>query len=94
MRSQSVFNSSAAAGYYARMVSHFGHKIPVEDHGTEADLHFICGDAQLRLEGDCLHLQVQSEAAEGLDQTREVIESHLLRFAFREDPQPLEWRDI
>lgn len=94
MRSQSVFHSAAAAGYYARMISHFGHKIAVEDRGSEADLHFVCGDAQLRLETGSLHLLIQSETAEGLEQTREVVESHLLRFAFREDPQPLEWHQI
>lgn len=91
MQSHSVFHSAAAAGYYARMVSHFGHKIEVKDHGTEADLHFVCGDAQLRLEEGSLHLLIQSETSEGLEQTREVVESHLLRFAFREDPQPLTW---
>jgi hypothetical protein len=91
MQTRAVFHSAQAAGLYTRLVRHFGHKIPVVESPEGAELQFVCGLAQLRHDADRLSIHVTSGTAAELAQTCEVVESHLLRFAFREEPAPLEW---
>lgn len=93
MQSHSVFQTERADAYYSRLVSHFAHKIPVDEGPEGALLRFVCGQVQLRRTAGGLDILARAETAEGLAQTREVLESHLLRFAFREAPAPLVWED-
>jgi hypothetical protein len=40
-----------------------------------------------------LDIRVEAPDNGALTETKQVIESHLLRFAFRENLQPLAWHD-
>jgi hypothetical protein len=40
-----------------------------------------------------LDITVEAADTKALTETKQVIESHLVRFAFRENLQPLAWRD-
>ncbi|MCG5477185.1 MAG: DUF2218 domain-containing protein, partial [Sinorhizobium fredii] len=41
---------------------------------------------------DGLHIRVRSPDGANLAETKSVVEDHLLRFAFREEPRPLHWQ--
>lgn len=93
-KTETEFHSARSRGYLATMVSHFARKIPVEEKDDTVRLKFSCGLAELCVIEGGLQLRIEAATPEQMRQTCEVVEGHLLRFAFREDPEPLVWRAL
>ncbi|MEP2715653.1 DUF2218 domain-containing protein [Pseudophaeobacter sp.] len=93
-KTEAEFRSDRSGGYRATMASHFSRKIEVTEVDGAVHLQFICGLAVLRVTADTLHIRIEAPSKEEMQQTCQVVESHLLRFAFREEPTPLIWRDL
>lgn len=91
MQMTADFPTARAAALMGTMAKHFGHKLSVTVQDDQARLDFPMGQASLRAADDALHLAVQAQDQAGLDRLRDVIESHLMRFAHRDDPAPLVW---
>jgi hypothetical protein len=91
-RTETEFHCARGRGYLATLVSHFSRKIQVDETDDTARLQFSCGLAELCVIEGGLQLRIEAATPEQMTQTCEVVESHLLRFAFREDPPPLVWR--
>lgn len=91
MHSSADFPTARGAQLMQTLAKHFGHKIPVEVSDDRAAISFDFGDALVETTESGLRLQVTGKDAEAVRRLADVIESHLLRFAHREDPQPLEW---
>ncbi|WP_293577505.1 DUF2218 domain-containing protein [Phaeobacter sp.] len=94
MQAKAKFYSAGAQGYFAKMVRHFSHKIPVTEGDGCVRLEFSCGLAELRVSEEILRMLITAGTPEQLVETCDVIERHLLRFAFREAPMPLEWQSL
>ncbi|MBW7057062.1 DUF2218 domain-containing protein [Paracoccus bogoriensis] len=92
MQLTATFPTERGPALMGTMAKHFGHKIQVEASDTRARLHFAAGTATIALTPTGLHLTVEAPEAEPLDMLRGVVESHLLRFAHREAPHPLDWQ--
>lgn len=80
-----------AKRYMLQLTKHFAHKIPTWQLGNEGLLTFPMGTCALRANDTSLSLTVAAPDAEALAQTQDVVERHLLRFAFRETLS-LVWR--
>ncbi len=93
-KTQAEFRSLRSAGYLSTMARHFAQKIQVSELDGAVHLQFICGLAVLRVTTNSLHLRIVSPSKEEMLKTCQVVESHLLRFAFREEPEPLVWSDL
>ena len=93
-RTETKFRSARSAGYLATMASHFSRKIEVTEVDGALHLQFICGLAVLRVTENSLHICIVAPSKEEMQQTCQVVENHLLRFAFREEPEPLIWRAL
>ncbi|KRD49401.1 DUF2218 domain-containing protein [Ensifer sp. Root278] len=78
--------------YLTQLCKHFAHKIDVEQAGDRAELRFSCGTGYLQATPDGLSIRARSPGEADLADTKSVIESHLLRFAFREEPGSLHWQ--
>ncbi|MCV9962030.1 DUF2218 domain-containing protein [Pararhizobium sp. BT-229] len=78
--------------YLTQLCKHFAHKIDVEHVEDTGELRFSCGTGYLKAAPDGLHIRVSSPDDANLTETKSVVESHLLRFAFREDTGPLQWQ--
>ena len=91
MKQTAEFPTARGPQLLATLSKHFGHKIRVETQDSRAQLHFDMGAATLETIPDGLRLTADATDEDDLQQLRDVLESHLLRFAFREDPQPLIW---
>ncbi len=89
----STVQTEHASRYLQQLCKHFRHKIPVEFAEETGECRFPFGIA--RLQADSGHLRVEIEAPDSEQRTRtqEVIEVHLLRFAFREDLGPMSWQE-
>jgi Uncharacterized protein conserved in bacteria len=82
-----------AEAYLVRLCRHFAHKVPVEQGEGYGRVRFVCGEAQLAASADRLDIRLVAPDAAQLEQTRDVVESHLLRFAFREGELSCVWSE-
>lgn len=80
--------------YLTQLCKHFAHKIDVEQTSDRAELRFSCGTGYLQATSDGLSIRARSPDDANLADTKSVIESHLLRFAFREEPGSLHWQAV
>lgn len=91
MMDRGVFPTAKASRYLQQLCKHFAHKVDVtydERHGVVtlpiASAHLRAADTELVIE-----LRADDEAA--LERGRGVIDSHLERFAFREEFKHMDW---
>lgn len=84
------FHTEHGSRYLQQLCKHFAHKIDVTFDERHGECRFSCGTAVLDADADVLRIRTIAPDAAQLEETRDVIESHLMRFAFRE-PAVLEW---
>ncbi|KXF76411.1 hypothetical protein ATN84_16205 [Paramesorhizobium deserti] len=78
--------------YIQQLCKHFGHKIEAVYADGHGECCFSCGTAIMDADLENLEIRVEAADAEGLKDTKHVIESHLIRFAFRENMPALAWQ--
>lgn len=94
MEATTRFETANSAKYLQQLCKHFAHRIDVTLSEAHGECRFSCGTSVLTLSDGGLDIHVEAEDEAGLRDTKAVIEDHLLRFAFREAPQPLAWRAV
>jgi hypothetical protein len=91
IQTTAVVKTEFAAKYLVQMCKHFAHKVDVEYTDTHGECRFDNGIAIFDADAEHLHLVVKAPAEETVTWAQAAIESHLLRFAFREDLKSLAW---
>lgn len=91
LEASTLFITESGKKYLLQLCKHFAHKIEVEQVEKSGELRFSCGTGYLQAASDGLHIRVTAAGDAELTETKSVIESHLLRFAFRENAGPLHW---
>jgi uncharacterized protein len=91
MQSSTQIRTPNASRYLAQLCKHFAHKVDVVEHDGTGEIRFVCGVATLTAAGETLSIDVVSPSDPELAETKDVVERHLVRFAFREDLGPLAW---
>lgn len=92
MQQIAEFPTARGAQLLTTMSKHFAHKIEVDMRDDHAQFHFDIGEARIETTADGLLLTADAAGEDDMDRLQKVLESHLLRFAHREDPKPLNWR--
>lgn len=92
LESAAYLETAHGRKYLAQLCKHFAHKIEVTASENHGECHFACGLGILDADDYGLRMTARAENGEDLAQTQSVIESHLARFAFREELQPLDWQ--
>ena len=90
--SAAYLETASGQKYLVQLCKHFAHKITVSYTENHGDCQFVRGAAVLDADADGLRMAVTSADEEGLAQTQSIIESHLVRFAFRENLEALDWQ--
>ncbi|TNJ48406.1 DUF2218 domain-containing protein [Phaeobacter sp. B1627] len=80
-----------ASKYLQQLCKHFGHKVDVTFDETQGRICFPFGPVHLSATDTTLQADVIGEDEDSLSRARQVIDSHLERFAFREDFSALDW---
>lgn len=80
-----------ASRYLQQLCKHFAHKVDVTFDEKAGSVRFSIGHCRLSAQDDLLRLSLDAPDAEALLQLQDVVERHLVRFAFREDLS-IEWR--
>lgn len=87
------FETPNADRYLGQLCKHFAHKIEVEQTGSEGRFTFPPGRGTAAADSSGLVLRAEAGDGEGLARVQHILEDHLLRFAFRENPEPLTWTE-
>lgn len=79
-----------ASLYMKKLCRHFGHKVPATFDDERGRIEFPFGECELVARPEGLQLRCSAEADQA-ERMKDVMESHLLRFASKETLQ-LNWQ--
>jgi len=81
-----------ASKYLQQLCKHFGHKVEATCDPHSGFAALPPGPCTLRAENNHLYIHCQAKDEAGLDTMKYIIETHLVKFAWREDLS-LNWED-
>ena len=85
--------TQSASRYLQQLAKHWSHKMEVRFSAEEGAIAFPNGSRlQMRADSESLDLVLTVPEGEDTGRMREVVASHLDRFAFREAPLTFDWR--
>lgn len=93
MKQTSNIETEKAERLMKALCNHFARKITASYAGNQGQIEFGEGKCIVTASPTALTLQVDAENAENLSRVRQVVVSHLLRFA-PEDNLEVTWGDI
>jgi hypothetical protein len=85
------FKTPNGSKYLQQLCKHFAHKIDVEYTPTQANCAFPLGQAVMTADKTGLTVRFELENTDAEPQARNVIDSHLKTFAFRENFVAMDW---
>lgn len=85
------FPTLKASAYLQQLCKHFGHKVPVSHNKEHGEISFLVGSCVLEATGTELEIKVSANTVEDLERAKNIIDSHLERFAFREGFKTMDW---
>ena len=84
----------SASRYLQQLAKHWSHKMTVEFSAEKGSIEFPNGARlAMRADSDTLDLELSVPEDGDVARMREVVASHLDRFAFREAPLTFDWRE-
>ncbi len=92
VRSQTAIGTEQASRYLQQLCKHFAHKIPATFDEHAGHVSFKVGECRLKAEDATLHILLEAPNAEDMEQLKDVVIRHLVRFAFREE-LTANWQD-
>ena len=82
----------SASKYLQQLAKHWSHKMEVAFLEEEGRIAFPNGAVlEMRTDSETLDVALTVPEGEDVDRMREVVSSHLDRFAFREAPLTFDW---
>ncbi|MBB3878682.1 DUF2218 domain-containing protein [Sphingomonas pseudosanguinis] len=83
----------SASRYLQQLAKHWSHKMDVVFTPEEGTIAFPNGSKlEMRADSETLDIVLHVPEGEDVARMREVVASHLDRFAFREAPLTFDWR--
>lgn len=92
LESAAYLETASGGKYLVQLCKHFAHKIAVSYTESHGECQFECGAARLDADAGGLRMAVTAADEAALAETQSIIESHLVRFAFRENLEALDWQ--
>ena len=92
VRSETAIGTEQASRYLQQLCKHFAHKIPATFDEQTGHVSFPIGECRLKAEGATLRILLEAPGAEDMEQLKDVVIRHLVRFAFREELTAI-WQD-
>ena len=79
------------AKYVQQLCKHWAHKLEVEQAGDTGIVRFPTGIATMVANAGELSITIDADDKASSERLKDVVASHLDRFAYREAPLPYEW---
>jgi hypothetical protein len=83
--SSARIETANASGYLQQLCKHFAHRIEASFDASKGSLLFEMGPCELVADEQALTIICRSENAQEGRIMQDVVQSHLVRFAFREE---------
>ena len=93
--STASITSASSRKYMIQLCKHWSHKLEVTWDDANGRIEF--GDDRacaLQVDGEQLHLRVETAGEEALERTQNTVVNHLKRFAFREEFGDIAWEKV
>lgn len=90
--SKTAIPTEHASRYLQQLCKHFAHKRPVTFDEQAGEISFSIGDCRLKADGSALNIDLVAPGADDMEQLKDVVIRHLVRFAFREE-LAVDWQD-
>ncbi|MCT7666897.1 DUF2218 domain-containing protein [Shinella kummerowiae] len=90
--SKTAIPTEHASRYLQQLCKHFAHKRSVSFDEQAGEISFSVGDCRLKADGSALHIDLTAPGVEEMEQLKDVVIRHLVRFAFREE-LAVDWQD-
>ncbi|MDE1906488.1 MAG: DUF2218 domain-containing protein [Rhodospirillales bacterium] len=87
MNATAIIPTASAKRYLGQFVSHFSHKLPAlrEPDNSQGEVSFTTGLCTMDADAQKLSIILNAADEAGLTRLKEIVDRHLLRFAFREE---------
>lgn len=85
------YQTEHALRYMGQLCKHFGHKVEARLEGDEGFVDFTSGTARFKATEGQLTVTLSAADQDAAERLKPVIDSHLERFAFREDFKNMDW---
>jgi hypothetical protein len=90
-KATSTFETERASRYLQAMCKHFAHKVPVSYDAAQGTADMPFGLLNMHAVGNTLRFEIEAADDRALDRMKYVVEAHIVRFAFREKLEKLNW---
>ena len=87
-----TFQTEHASKYLQQLCKHFAHKIEVEYDAEKGFASLPPGPACMKALDNELRVEISGETDQALMVSRSIIDKHLIRFAFREEFEAMDWQ--
>ncbi|WP_153769912.1 DUF2218 domain-containing protein [Labrenzia sp. CE80] len=87
----STAHTASASKYLQQLCKHFAHKVPADWDDNKGEVSFPFGFCRMVATDACLTIHCEAEEDQNMARMKGVIDSHIERFAWREELK-LEWR--
>ncbi|MBO0345601.1 DUF2218 domain-containing protein [Roseibium limicola] len=87
---EATFKTAFASKYLQQLCKHFAHKVSVEFTPEKGEVQFPFGFCCIQANGDELSFAARTDELKKTEMVKGVIDSHLVKFAWREDVA-LDW---
>jgi hypothetical protein len=91
-KSTSSFTTDRASRYLQAMCKHFAHKVEVGYDRERGWAAMPYGSLKMHTGDGSLHFEIEAADEVMLERMKAVIDAHIVRFAFREKLERLEWK--
>ncbi len=81
-----------ASRYLQQLAKHWSHKFETTFDATSARIDLTLGTLRMKAEADALELELAPAEGQDPERFKEVVATHLDRFAFREAPLSFNWQ--
>lgn len=86
-----TFETAHASKYHQQLCKHFAHKVDATYDENSGNVMLPCGNAEMVATEAGLTVSIALIADDKVDQGKHVIDSHLQKFAFREEFEAMNW---
>ncbi|MES0885108.1 DUF2218 domain-containing protein [Roseibium sp. SCP14] len=84
-------NTASASKYLQQLCKHFAHKVPAAWDATRGEVSFPFGRCRMEATDSCLTIRCETDEDQKMVRMKGVIDSHIERFAWREELK-LQWQ--
>ncbi|MFC0283786.1 DUF2218 domain-containing protein [Camelimonas abortus] len=85
LSSRAEVATASASKYLQQLCKHFGHKVEATFDAHNGRVTFPMGTCELAASDAALVMRLAAADAQALERLKQVMASHLVRFAFREE---------